>query len=213
MTSGNITNTVSPQEITCFSPPQAELSPAASNWTWSQSSSDKMSFWVFGVTNSSPTITITFAYNGTTTCSHVETPKQFLVDSSEIEADHDSIVLNYNVISPLYLSNTPMPWSIPWKAKYILDAQIMFFANGATSTADIDLTTNYTNDPYGAINQYTSTDTTTLYKIVGPDLVNRLSFLSLIPNAQRDTIGTIVFTKNDMSPAIYITKIKIYYYY
>jgi hypothetical protein len=209
----NITSS-SLQEYTCFSSIRDEQSPAQSNWGWSTLfGTDKFAVFVWGITTSVSNVTITFAYGGNTTASKIETPRKLMVDSREIEVDHDSIVLNYPVLSPLYLQANSMGWSIPWESKYILDAQIMFFANGATSSADIDLTTNYTNDPYGSISQYSSTDTTILYKILGPDLVNRLSFLPLIPNAQRDTIGTIVLTRQDMSPAIYITKIKIYYYY
>jgi hypothetical protein len=202
------------QLYACFSSVRDEQSPATSAWGWStQFGYDKLAIFVWGITTSPGNVVITFAYGGSTTCSKIETPRKLMVDSREIEADHDSIVLNYNVLSPLYLSSTPIPWSIPWEAKYILDAQIMLFANGASVTTDIDLTTNYTNDVNGSISQYSATDTTTLYDILGPDLVNRISFLPLITNAQRDTIGTIVLTRQDMSPAIYVTKTKIYYYY
>jgi hypothetical protein len=198
----------------CFSNVKDEQSPATSTWGWStQFGYDKLAVFVWGITTSPSNVAITFAYSGNTTCSKIETPRKLIVDSREIEADHDSNVLNYRVLSPLYLAANYMSWSIPWEAKYILDAQIILFANGASVTTNIDLTTNYTNDVNGSISQYSSTDTTTLYDILGPDLVNRISFLPLITNAQRDTIGTIVFTRQDMSPAIYITKIKIYYYY
>jgi hypothetical protein len=197
------------REYTSFSRPYIEQSPSEGNWSWG----DKFAMFVWGITTNPTDVTITFAYNGWTRCSKIESPKELLVDSREIEADHDSIVLNYNTLNPLYLSPTPINWSIPWEAKYILDAQIVYFANGASVTTDIDVLTNYTNDPNASISQYSASDTTTLYDVLGPNLVDTLSFLPLITSAERGTVGTVVMTRQDMTPAIYITKIRIYYYY
>ena len=214
MTSGNITNTSDLQEITCFSNPQLEFSPGNSNWFWSkQISSDKISFWVFGVTDSVPNITITLAYNGWTTCSHVETPAALMVKLLPTQTDHDSShgghrVNTITVVTPVAF---PMNFDLPDDCYQLLDAQILFYTNGALSNANIDLTTYYTNDPNGAINEYSSTDTSTTYNLIGADLLNRISFTPLLPSIIAGASGSIVATFNDNDVIYYITQTNMYY--
>jgi hypothetical protein len=209
MVSGNIVSTSTLQPITCFSSAQLENSPD-STWSWSQlSNSDKISFWVFGVTDSAPSLTITFAYNGTTNYSHVETPKLLRIKSSTSGSLGGGVLNNIREQQLNTSSGSSFFISVPDDMKTLLSAYVeAFSASGYSST--INRYTYYCDGQGQNNNQYTASVLAEPLSLTA-NIISKISFNDIFANAIGGTTGTIKVFNNSISQVFQITRIVFQY--
>lgn len=209
MVSPNITNTAALQEITCFSNPQLEFSPAYSNWYWNHINSDKIAFFVFGVTDSLPSVAITFAYNGWTTCSHVETPEILLVKSHSEPSVGGGIAQNIREQQINTSATQSFFFSIPSDMRTLLSAHVgLFSATGFNSALDKDV---YYSDGLGATNNQYTAQLLAVPVIFTESINSAFSILDLLTNAIAGTIGTVKVHNNSVTAVVQITGVYFNY--
>jgi len=211
MTSGDIQYTTPAKEITFFSNPQGEYSPATSiDWQ----TNNQVGILLFGSTTSATSVTVNLTFNGSSNYSHIDLPGLIPIKSHGFSIETNATLGARRTRTISGTGSFSFNFLIPEECERILSAYLVCYpsAGAAGSARDIDLTVEYNNNLGESITQYSASDLSSTYNLTGyANNRYELHFESLLSSAKGGAEGGVKVDQNSVGGNMDYTEVVIEY--